>query len=305
MNQSLKIATRKSPLALWQAYHVKELLEQYHPELSVSLVEMSTKGDEILDTSLSRIGGKGLFIKELEQGMLRGEADVAVHSLKDVPYELPEGFALGAVLERENPSDSFVSNEYTSPDELPIGAIVGTCSNRRIIQLQSLRPDLVIKELRGSVNTRLKKLDDKEFDAIILASAGLIRLGFADRMTQQLPLHESLPAVGQGAVAIEIRAGDTQVAELIAPLVHEQTLREVSAERRVNAALAGNCSAPIAIYAKMLGNVINIKAMVGSIATNTIITASISGEHSKWKALADELVQRLTALGARDLLTNE
>lgn len=195
----LKIATRKSPLALWQAEFVKSKLVGLYPDLKVELVKMITQGDKILDSPLSKIGGKNLFIKELEMGMMEGRADIAVHSMKDVPYELPEGFEIGAILERENPFDAFVSNNFNTIDDLPIGARVGSCSLRRIVQLKAIRPDLVILDLRGNVNTRLKKLDHGEYDAIILACAGLIRLGFEDRIKQHLNLEQSLPAVGQGA----------------------------------------------------------------------------------------------------------
>ncbi len=211
MNKTLKIATRKSPLALWQAEHVKARLEAHHPSLNIELVKMTTQGDQILHSPLSKIGGKGLFIKELEQGMLAGEADIAVHSMKDVPYEIPPGFELGAILKRENPFDAFVSNHFDSINDLPQGATVGTCSMRRIVQLKAIRPDIEILDLRGNVNTRLKKLDDGEYDAIILACAGLIRLGFEDRIKQQIPEDQSLPAVGQGAVGIEIRENDTEI----------------------------------------------------------------------------------------------
>ena len=197
MNKTLRIATRKSPLALWQAEHVKARLEAHHPGLKVELVKMTTKGDQILNSPLSKIGGKGLFIKELEQGMLAGDADIAVHSMKDVPYEVPAGFELGAILKRENPFDAFVSNKFDKISDLPQGAKVGTCSMRRIVQLKATRPDLEILDLRGNVNTRLQKLDDGEFDAIILACAGLIRLGFEDRIKQQISPEQSLPAVGQ------------------------------------------------------------------------------------------------------------
>ncbi|MBT4553150.1 MAG: hydroxymethylbilane synthase, partial [Candidatus Thioglobus sp.] len=199
MNKTLKIATRKSPLALWQAEHVKTRLETHHPDLNIELVKMTTQGDQILNSPLSKIGGKGLFIKELEVGMMEGVADIAVHSMKDMPYEIPQGFALGAILKRENPFDAFVSNHFDSIDDLPQCAKVGTCSMRRIVQLKAIRPDLEILDLRGNVNTRLKKLDDGEYDAIILACAGLIRLGFEDRIKQQISPEQSLPAVGQGA----------------------------------------------------------------------------------------------------------
>jgi len=224
MNKTLKIATRKSPLALWQAEHVKTRLEMHHPDLNIELVKMTTQGDQILNSPLSKIGGKGLFIKELEVGMMEGVADIAVHSMKDMPYEIPQGFALGAILKRENPFDAFVSNHFDSIDDLPQYAKVGTCSMRRIVQLKAIRPDLEILDLRGNVNTRLKKLDDGEYDAIILACAGLIRLGFEDRIKQQISPEQSLPAVGQGAVGIEIRENDQEILDLITPLIDIETL---------------------------------------------------------------------------------
>jgi hydroxymethylbilane synthase len=305
MQQLLKIATRKSPLALWQSEFVKSELLKKYPNLQIELVQMSTKGDEILDTSLSRIGGKGLFIKELEQGMLRGDADIAVHSLKDVPYVLPEKFELGAILEREEPSDAFVSNNYQSIDDLPIGAKVGTCSNRRIVQLKSLRPDLAILDLRGSVNTRLAKLDAKEYDAIILATAGLKRLGLESRITKKLNYYQSLPAVGQGAIAIEIRKGDKDTFNLIQTLAHKNTTLEVSAERAMNKKLAGNCSAPIAAFAKIKDDILNIKAMVGSVEQNIMLQASVSGDINDAEKLGASVADKLLSLGASDLLKYE
>lgn len=300
--EKIKIATRKSPLALWQAEFVKAELEKHHTNLSVELVKMSTRGDEILGTSLSKIGGKGLFIKELEIGMLEGVADIAVHSMKDVPYQLPEEFELGAILKRENPSDAFVSNHYQSVEELPIGSKVGTCSNRRIVQLKSLRPDLQILDLRGNVNTRLQKLDNGEYDAIILASAGLIRLGFEDRITQQLSYYRSLPAVGQGAVGIEIRKGDEVIQNFLNPLIDTETTLQLSAERAMNAKLEGSCSAPIAGFATILGDTMNIKGLVGSTKNNSILSSSVSGDKNNPHALGEELAQNLLDRGAKNLL---
>ena len=244
----LKIATRKSPLALWQAEFVKSRLQLLYPDLDVELVKMTTKGDKILNTPLSKIGGKNLFIKELELGMIDGKADIAVHSMKDVPYELPNEFELGAILERENPFDAFVSNHFDSISDLPKGARVGSCSLRRIVQLKALRPDLDILDLRGNVNTRLRKLDNGEYDAIILACAGLIRLGFEKRIKQQLNSDQSLPAVGQGALGIEIRGGDESIRKLLEPLIHERTMNEVMAERSMNSTLEGGCSVAIGGY---------------------------------------------------------
>jgi hydroxymethylbilane synthase len=300
--KTLKIATRKSPLALWQAHHVKNRLEVLHPNMQISLVEMSTRGDEILDTSLAKIGGKGLFIKELELGMLTGKADIAVHSMKDVPYELPQGFELGAILARENPFDAFVSNHFECILDLPQGAKVGTCSMRRSVQIQKIRPDLTILDLRGNVNSRLQKLDNGNYDAIILACAGLIRLGFEDRIKQQIPAEQSLPAVGQGAVGIEVRANDKEVLNIIQPLIDKETTQRLNAERAMNARLEGGCSKAIAGFATIEGSLLNLRALVGEVATGRILTAQISGNSEDaailGKALADELIQK----GARDLL---
>ena len=267
----LKIATRKSPLALWQAEFVKSNLESLNPGLDVELVKMTTQGDQILNSPLSKIGGKSLFIKELEVGMMEGRADIAVHSMKDVPYELPQGFEIGAILERENPFDAFVSNAFNSIDDLPIGARVGSCSLRRIVQLKALRPDLVILDLRGNVNTRLKKLDDGEYDAIILACSGLIRLGFEDRIKQHLSPETSLPAVGQGALGIEIRANDHEISSLVKPLIHKKTLNEVSAERALNATLQGGCSVAIGAFATSNGSELKLSGMVGNVASGKIL----------------------------------
>ena len=267
----LKIATRKSPLALWQAEFVKSNLESLNPGLDVELVKMTTQGDQILNSPLSKIGGKSLFIKELEVGMMEGRADIAVHSMKDVPYELPQGFEIGAILERENPFDAFVSNAFNSIDDLPIGARVGSCSLRRIVQLKALRPDLVILDLRGNVNTRLKKLDDGEYDAIILACSGLIRLGFEDRIKQHLSPETSLPAVGQGALGIEIRSNDHEISSLVKPLIHKKTLNEVSAERALNATLQGGCSVAIGAFATSNGSELKLSGMVGNVASGKIL----------------------------------
>ena len=298
----LKIATRKSPLALWQAEFVKSKLVGLYPDLKVELVTMITQGDKILDSPLSKIGGKNLFIKELEMGMMEGRADIAVHSMKDVPYELPEGFEIGAILERENPFDAFVSNNFNTIDDLPIGARVGSCSLRRIVQLQAIRPDLVILDLRGNVNTRLKKLDDGEYDAIILACAGLIRLGFEDRIKQHLNLEQSLPAVGQGALGIEIRANDHEINELIEPLTHNKTLTEVSAERAMNATLQGGCSVAIGAFAAINGSDLTLSGMVGNVNSGAILKVEECGAVTQPKDLGIKVANKLLSLGARELL---
>jgi hydroxymethylbilane synthase len=302
MYKTLRIATRKSPLALWQAEHVKARLEHHHPGLKVELVKMTTKGDQILNSPLSKIGGKGLFIKELEQGMLAGDADIAVHSMKDVPYEVPAGFELGAILKRENPFDAFVSNNFNSIDDLPQGAKVGTCSMRRIVQLKDRRPDLEILDLRGNVNTRLKKLDDGEFDAIILACAGLIRLEFEDRIKQQISAEQSLPAVGQGAVGIEIRENDQETLDLIAPLVDAETTYRVNAERAMNAQLEGGCSVPIAGYSTIDGDQITLTGLVGNVESGVILKERVSGHINEAEQLGAALADQLISLGAKDIL---
>ncbi|MDP6198385.1 MAG: hydroxymethylbilane synthase, partial [Porticoccaceae bacterium] len=251
MTQIIRIATRKSALALWQAEFVKAQLLVHHPELEVELVPMSTKGDKLLDTPLSKVGGKGLFVKELEVAMLEGRADIAVHSMKDVPMEFPEGLGLAVICEREDPLDAFVSNDYQHIEQLPDGAVIGTSSLRRQSQIQASFPSLRIKELRGNVNTRLSKLDNGEYDAIILASAGLIRLEMSNRISSRLPSDLSLPAGGQGAVGIECRTGDQTILDLLAPLNHVGTAHCVLAERAVNRHLQGGCQVPIACFAEL------------------------------------------------------
>jgi len=302
MNKTLKIATRKSPLALWQAEHVKARLEHHHPGLNVELVKMTTKGDQILNSPLSKIGGKGLFIKELEVGMMEGVADIAVHSMKDVPYEIPPGFELGAILKRENPFDAFVSNNFDSIDDLPQGAKVGTCSMRRIVQLKAIRPDLEILDLRGNVNTRLQKLDDGEYDAIILACAGLIRLKFEDRIKQQISAEQSLPAVGQGAVGIEIRENDQEILDLITPLIDTETSYRITCERAMNARLEGGCSVPIAGFSTIENDQITLTGLVGNVDTGVILKEHVSGSIDESEQLGVALADKLISLGAKDIL---
>ena len=302
MNKTLKIATRKSPLALWQAEHVKARLEHHHPGLNIELIKMTTKGDQILNSPLSKIGGKGLFIKELEVGMMEGVADIAVHSMKDVPYEIPPGFELGAILKRENPFDAFVSNNFDSVNDLPQGAKVGTCSMRRIVQLKAIRPDLEILDLRGNVNTRLQKLDNGEYDAIILACAGLIRLKFEDRIKQQIPAEQSLPAVGQGAVGIEIRENDQEILDLIAPLIDTETSYRITCERAMNARLEGGCSVPIAGYSTIEDDQITLTGLVGNVDTGVILKEQVSGSIDESERLGIVLADKLISLGAKDIL---
>jgi hydroxymethylbilane synthase len=305
MKKTLKIATRKSPLALWQAEYVKSQLQLLHPDLDVELIKMTTKGDQILNSPLSKIGGKGLFIKELEVGMLEGRADIAVHSMKDVPYAIPDEFELGVVMARENPFDAFVSNNYNHLSELPQGARVGSCSMRRVVQIKAIRPDLEILDLRGNVNTRLRKLDDGEYDAIILACAGLIRLGFEDRIKHPMDADTSLPAVGQGALGIEIRKGDSEVTELIKGLVDQDSMTAVLAERAMNATLEGGCSVPIAGYATIDGEVLTLKGLVGNVNSGEMLTEECVGSVSEPEALGRLVANNLIAKGAKTLLSED
>ena len=256
----LKIATRQSPLALWQANFVKNRLEDLYPQIKVKLISMVTKGDVILDTPLAKIGGKGLFVKELENALLEKCADIAVHSMKDVPMQFPKGLGLSVICKREDPRDAFVSNKYQSLDELPQGSIVGTSSLRRQCQLKQLRPDLDIRSLRGNVGTRLTKLDNGDYDAIILAAAGLIRLGMPNRITSFIETTQFLPAAGQGAVGIECRTDDAAVQALLAPLADPETTACVLAERAMNAHLQGGCQVPIGGYAVLENGHIYLRA---------------------------------------------
>jgi len=302
MKQLLRIATRKSPLALWQAEHVKARLQQAHPGLEVELVTMSTRGDKILDTPLAKIGGKGLFVKELEQGMLEGTADIAAHSIKDVPMEFPEGLHLATILEGEEPCDAFVSNMYASIDELPQGAIVGTCSLRRRCQLLNQRPDLVIRDLRGNVNTRLSKLDNGEFDAIILACAGLLRLEMSERIKQRIPAELILPAVGQGAIGLEAREGDAETLELLSVLDHQTTRYRVLAERALNHRLNGGCQVPIACHGIVEGEDLYLRALVGEPDGSNIISGETRGSVNEAEQLGIELADELLGKGAKAIL---
>jgi hydroxymethylbilane synthase len=258
---TLVIATRESRLALWQAEHVKALLEQHGHQ--VSLLGMTTKGDQILDRSLSKVGGKGLFVKELEVALEQGDADLAVHSLKDVPMDLPDGFALGCVMEREDPRDAFVSNRHASFAALPQGAIVGTSSLRRVVLLRAQRPDLKIEPLRGNLDTRLRKLDDGQYDAIVLAAAGLKRLGLGGRIREVFEPDQMLPAAGQGALGIEVRADRQDLLDILAPLAHQGTWLAVAAERAVSRAMGGSCSMPLAAYATLSGEYLQLRAAWG------------------------------------------
>lgn len=300
--RTLRIATRKSPLALWQANFVKDRLEALHPDLQVELVPMSTQGDKILDTPLAKVGGKGLFVKELETAMLEGRADIAVHSMKDVPVEFPDGLGLHTICEREDPRDAFVSNYFNQIDELPQGAVVGTSSLRRQCQLRAARPDLVIRDLRGNVNTRLAKLDAGDYDAIILAAAGLKRLEMAHRIAAFIEPEQSLPANGQGAVGIECRLDDHELHALLAPLEHPETRIRVLTERAMNRALQGGCQVPIGAYALVQGEEVWLRGLVGSPDGSRIIRDEIRGPLAEGEALGHTLAQRLLAAGADVIL---
>ncbi|NDV90447.1 hydroxymethylbilane synthase [Alteromonas sp. 345S023] len=302
ISRTIRIATRKSALALWQAEYVKAKLLEHHPTLAVELVPMSTQGDRILDTPLAKIGGKGLFIKELEVAMLEGRADIAVHSMKDVPVAFPEGFGLHAICVRENPFDAFVSNNYDSLDALPEGAVVGTSSLRRQCQIKKHRPDLVITDLRGNVNTRLAKLDAGNYDAIILASAGLIRLGMEERIRMPLPPEVSLPAVGQGAVGIECRNDDSELIALLQALNHDDTKTRVTAERAMNERLEGGCQVPIGSFATLDGDALTLTGMVGKTDGSTLLFASATGPADTAASIGVEVAESLLAQGAGEIL---
>ncbi len=299
----IRIATRQSPLALWQAHYVKDALQAAHPGLEVELVTMVTKGDIILDTPLAKVGGKGLFVKELEVAMLEGRADLAVHSMKDVPVEFPEGLGLVTICEREDPRDAFVSNTYNSIEELPQGAVVGTCSLRRQCQLKEARPDLIIKELRGNVGTRLGKLDAGEYDAIVLAAAGLKRLKLEERIRSFIEPEQSLPAVGQGAVGIECRLDDERLIQLLEPLNHADTADRVKCERAMNLTLEGGCQVPIGSYSLLDNDQLWLRALVGEPDGSEIIRGEIRGHRQDAERLGVELANQLLDNGAKEILT--
>ncbi|MDH1441519.1 hydroxymethylbilane synthase [Pseudomonas sp. GD03721] len=302
MSREIRIATRKSALALWQAEYVKARLEQAHPGLKVSLVPMVSRGDKLLDAPLAKIGGKGLFVKELETALLENEADIAVHSMKDVPMDFPEGLGLFCICEREDPRDAFVSTTYESLDALPAGSVVGTSSLRRQAQLLARRPDLKIQFLRGNVNTRLAKLDAGEYDAIILAAAGLIRLGFEDRIRSSISAEDSLPAGGQGAVGIECRSADADVHALLAPLHHRETALRVSAERALNKHLNGGCQVPIACYALLEDDQLWLRGLVGQPDGGLLLRAEARAASSDAEALGVRVAEALLAQGADAIL---
>ncbi|MDZ5604860.1 hydroxymethylbilane synthase [Pseudomonas sp. RP23018S] len=300
--REIRIATRKSALALWQAEYVKARLERAHAGLQVTLVPMVSRGDKLLDSPLAKIGGKGLFVKELETALMEQQADIAVHSMKDVPMDFPEGLGLYCICEREDARDAFVSNRFDSLAALPAGSVVGTSSLRRQAQLLARRPDLQIHFLRGNVNTRLAKLDAGEYDAIILAAAGLIRLGFEGRITASISVDDSLPAGGQGAVGIECRSGDSEIHALLAPLNHLDTADRVVAERALNKHLNGGCQVPIASYAVLEGDQLWLRGLVGQPDGGVLLTAQARAPRAEAQALGIQVAEALLAQGAEAIL---
>ncbi|MGI1671719.1 MAG: hydroxymethylbilane synthase [Neptuniibacter sp.] len=304
MSRTIRIATRKSPLAMWQAEFVKAELEKHHEGIQVELLGMVSKGDKILDAPLAKVGGKGLFVKELEESMLAGEADIAVHSMKDVPMEFPQGLGLAVICEREQPTDAFVSNTYNSIDELPQGAVVGTSSLRREAQIREKRPDLEIKWLRGNVNTRLRKLDEGQYDAIILASAGLIRLKMQERIKSEISVEFSLPAGGQGAVGIECRMDDAELLELLKPLHDQETAWRVTAERAMNRRLEGGCQVPIACYATLNedNSALYLRGLVAKPDGSLILRDEETGHPNDAEQIGITLADRLRDAGAKEIL---
>ncbi len=301
-NKIIRIATRQSPLALWQAEYVAALLSRTFPEVTPQLVKMVTRGDKILDAPLAKVGGKGLFVKELEEGMLAGDADIAVHSMKDVPMEFPEGLHLAAILEREDPSDAFVSNRFANLKDLPLNSRIGTSSLRRECQIKELFPNAEVIPLRGNVNTRLAKLDAEDYDAIILASAGLIRLGMAERITQSLAVSVSLPAVGQGAIGIECRVDDLEINEMLKALHHNETGLCVTAERAMNSRLNGGCQVPIAGFAVLENGQVFMRGLVGSPDGRLIYRAEKMGSVDQVEALGRLIAEDLLSQGADKIL---
>jgi hydroxymethylbilane synthase len=300
--KKLVIASRESALAMWQAQHIQNKLQALYPDTIVEILGMTTTGDQILDSPLSRIGGKGLFVKELEQALADGRADLAVHSMKDVPMHLPDGFTLAAIGEREDPRDALVSNQYKSLEELPNGAIVGTSSLRRQSQLKAMFPHLVIESLRGNLQTRLRKLDEGQYAAIILAAAGLIRLGLEARISQFIPVTSNIPAVGQGALGIETNANRQDLLDILAPLNHAETAASVEAERGMSRALAGSCTVPLGAYAEVLGKTIKMTGFVASINGEKMVKQTVTGAIDSPESLGKLLAQKLIDLGADKIL---
>ncbi len=296
------IATRESPLAMWQALHIQRVLRERYPEANVELLGMTTRGDQILDKTLSKVGGKGLFVKELEAAMQQGKADLAVHSLKDVPMELPEGFELACVSEREDPRDAFVSPKYASLDEMPAGSIVGTASLRRELMVRMNYPHLEVRPIRGNVGTRLRKLDEGEFDALVMAAAGLKRLELGERIRSIIPDTVSLPSPGQGALGIEILAGNDELREALSFINDPETRACCLAERAVSRALGGSCQVPLAAYAIVDNGQLWLRALVGNHHTGEAIKAEARGDLQSPEAIAAQVVQSLREQGAENIL---
>ena len=298
----ITIVTRESRLAMWQAHHIRDRLSALYPNMTVKIIGTTTRGDQILDQSLSKIGGKGLFVKELEVALHNGSADIAVHSLKDVPMNLPDGFALACVTARENAQDAFISNQYASLEDLPAGAVVGTSSLRREAMLKKRYPHLKVHSLRGNLDTRLRKLDEGQYDAIILAAAGLKRLELQSRIRQLLPAETSLPANGQGALGIECRPNDAELLALLAPLAHPATALCVRAERAMNRALQGGCQVPIGAYAELHGDDVWLRGLVGSPDGQQILRAERQGPAATAEQLGQSVAEQLLAMGADKIL---
>lgn len=298
----IRIATRKSPLALWQANYVKQQLLAIHNNLTVELIPMVTQGDVLLDSPLSKIGGKGLFVKQLEQAMLNNDADIAVHSIKDIPVQFPEGLILATICQRDEVRDAFISNKYRSLDELPKGAIIGTSSLRRQCQLRAKYPHIQIKDLRGNVSTRLAKLDEHQYDAIILAAVGLKRLALENRIKQLIDTDLILPAVGQGAIGIEARTNDQVILDLLAPLDDKNSRICIQAERAMNQQLQGGCQVPIACYSQLKNNTLSIQGLVGRTDGREIIKSQIQGNADQFEQLGHSLAEQLLNQGAKKIL---
>lgn len=302
--QKIIIASRESLLAMWQAKYIQRRLGELYPQTEISILGMTTRGDQILDQSLSKIGGKGLFIKELEQALEDGRADIAVHSMKDMPMNVPEGFRLAAITEREDPRDAFVSNQYTSLKELPPGSVVGTSSLRRESQLRAQFPHLQVQPLRGNVQTRLRKLDEGQYAAIILAAAGLKRLELSDRITALLDPEQSLPAVGQGALGIECRADRTDLVELLQPLHHQETAYCVEAERAMSRVLGGSCQVPLGAFAEIIHGTLQLRGFVAQPDGKRIVSDALTGEPETGITMGQQLAQKLIKQGADEILAS-
>ena len=301
--KALRIATRESPLALWQAQHVKALLQQAHPGLAVELVPMTTAGDQLLDRSLAGVGGKGLFVKELETAMLQGRADIAVHSMKDVPAQLPPGLCLTAFLRGDDPRDALVSNRYDNLAALPPGAVVGSSSLRRQAQLRLLRPDLRLRELRGNVGTRLRKLDEGHYDAILLAHAGLSRLGLKARISESFAVDVFIPAIAQGVIGIECREDDAATRQQLVPLHNSAAATRLAAERALNARLGGACTVPVAGHAVLQGSRLRLDALVAAPDGSRVVRAALEGKRADAAQIGSSLAEHLLAAGAGEILS--